>query len=350
MKTNKPVTRRRFLKKVSITAGAGVIGTPVPASVYAENKKSAEVEKRLPREVWIGSVDIRVKYEKTIEERIRNIIKRMEKMLPYYPDVICLPETFQHSRVREANKMPIREKAEEVRGPTFKRMAEFARKHKCYIVCPIYTKEGGRIYNSAVLIDRTGGIVGIYHKAHATEGEIKAGVTSGTLTPPVFKTDFGIIGMQICYDSKWADSWKHLKKKGAEIVFFPSRAAGGKTISVRAQDNRYIVVSSTGVDGRIIDVNGEDIAGTGNFSDWICAPVNLEKVYVNIFPYCRQLDGLREKYGRKIYIKLYQNDGFMSFESLRPDIKIREVLREFNIPTYVEMLENAEDVQKKSRL
>ncbi|MCK4966516.1 carbon-nitrogen hydrolase family protein, partial [bacterium] len=231
-----------------------------------------------------------------------------------------------------------------------KRMAESARKHKCYIVCPIYTKEGGRIYNSAVLIDRTGGIVGIYHKAHATEGEIKAGVTSSTLTPPVFKTDFGIIGMQICYDSKWADSWKHLKKKGAEIVFFPSRAAGGKTISVRAQDNRYIVVSSTGVDGRIIDVNGEDIAGTGNFSDWICAPVNLEKVYVNIFPYCRQLDGLREKYGRKIYIKLYQNDGFMSFESLRPDIKIREVLREFNIPTYVEMLENAEDVQKKSRL
>ncbi|MCK4966050.1 twin-arginine translocation signal domain-containing protein, partial [bacterium] len=63
MKTNKPVTRRGFLKKASIAAGAGVIGTPVPASVYAESKKYAEVEKRLPREVWIGSVDIRVKYE-----------------------------------------------------------------------------------------------------------------------------------------------------------------------------------------------------------------------------------------------------------------------------------------------
>lgn len=350
MKGKKPVTRRKFLKNISFHAGLGAAGTGMLSSSSSVYGKSSETEKRLPREVWLGSVDIDAKFENTIEERIRNIIKRMENMLPYHPDVICLPETFQHSWVKEADKISIREKAEEIDGPTVKRIAEFARKNNCYIVCPIYTKEDGHFYNSAVLLDRAGNVAGTYHKAHATEGEVAHGVTCGPLDPPVFKTDFGIIGMQICYDFKWANAWENLKKKGAEIVFFPSQAAGGKTISVRAHANRYVVVSSTGVNARIIDVDGEDIAGTGEFSDWVCAPVNLEKVFINIFPYCRRLGGLREKYGRKVYIKLYQNDGLISLESLHPDVRIREVLKEFNLPTYIEMLENAEEIQRKSRL
>ncbi|MFC1651248.1 carbon-nitrogen hydrolase family protein [Candidatus Latescibacterota bacterium] len=350
MKGKELVTRRRFFKNVSFNTAAGVVGTPIFASAYNEKEKSFEIEKRLPREVWLGSVDTNVKFEKTIEERIKNIFKKLENMIPYHPDVICLPETFPHSWVIEADKMTLEEKAEEVPGPVSKRMAEFAKKHRCYIICPIYTKENRNIYNSAVLLDRTGDIAGIYHKAHATEGEIEAGIKSGPLNPPVFKTDFGTIGIQICYDFKWADSWRNLKKKGAEIVFFPSEAAGGQTVSIRAHDNRYIVVSSTGDDARIIDVDGKDIAGTGYHSDWVCAPVNLEKVFVNIAPYSKQLDGLRKKYGRKVYIKLFQKDGLMTIESLHPDVRILDVLKEYNLPTYDEMLENAEEMQRNSRL
>jgi predicted amidohydrolase len=87
--------------------------------------------------------------------------------------------------------------------------------------------------------------MGEYHKIHLTEGEISMGLTPGSLSPPVFHTDFGIIGVQICFDLLWDDGWKKLKDKGAEIVFLPSAFAGGQMVNAKAWQHKYVVVSST---------------------------------------------------------------------------------------------------------
>src|SRR3712207_7956687 len=43
------------------------------------------------------------------------------------------------------------------------------------------------------------------YKCRPTDGEIASGVRPGPLDPPVFETDFGKIGIQICFDIKWED-------------------------------------------------------------------------------------------------------------------------------------------------
>ena len=66
-----------------------------------------------------------------------------------------------------------------------------------------------------------------------------------------------------------------------------------------------------------------------------------------MWPWVRNIGKLKEKYGRKIYVKLMQYDGLMVVESLHPDVKVLEVLKKFNIPTYNEHIKKAEEMHKK---
>ncbi len=355
MKEKKEVSRRSFLKKTSVGVGLGIIGTS--SSVFTESVKPLEKEKRLPREVWVATVNLKGLWpERTIEARMKKMLQRMETVVGLRPDIICLPETFNTSWVQEKKSLPEIAEDEDGGGPVIERIAEFAKKYNCYIVCPVITKKDGHFYNSAVLIDRVGSIAGAFHKVHPVKTEIipksyykKGGITPGPLRPPVFKTDFGKVGMQICYDANWFESWEYLKEDGAEIVFFPSQFPGGRILKFHAWKNQYYIVSSTGEDARIIDITGNDIAGSSIFVRYACAPVNLEKVSIPIWPSRDKFPAIHEKYGRTINIKVWNTEGISTIESLDPDVKVRDVLKEFDIMTYKERIKREKEIQDKYR-
>lgn len=128
----------------------------------------------------------------------------------------------------------------------------FAKKHRCHVICPIYTLDNGKYYNAA--IDRLGEKIGEYRKIRLTVDEMENGLTPGPLDPPVFKMDFGVVGIRICYDIEWPEGWQRLRGKGAEVVFWPSAFAAGKKVNAKAWENQYPVVSSTRKDTtKIID-------------------------------------------------------------------------------------------------
>jgi beta-ureidopropionase len=313
---------------------------------------------RLSREVWVASISLKGLWpEKTIEKRIKDVLERMESLYAFEPDIICLPETFQISWVDEIKTLEEIAEDETIPGPVTSRIAEVAKKQNCYIICPVVTKKEGRFYNSSILINRQGKIDGVYHKIHPVDTEIVpevyykgGGVTPGILRPPVFKTDFGTIGMQICMDASWFANWNSLKEDGAEIVFFPSQGPFGDTLVHHAWFNHYYIVSGTGEDARIIDISGDIIASDGEFARWVCAPVNLEKVFIHIWPQIQRFDDIQKKYGRKIRFKIYHHENWATLESLDPEIKVKDILKEFDLPTYDEQLKEATEIQNKYRL
>jgi len=224
------------------------------------------------------------------------------------------------------------EESTDISYELLKEVMSFARTNNCYLICPMYTRENGKIYNSAVVIDRQGKIMGEYRKLHLPADESEIGLTPGVMPPPVFKTDFGTIGVQICYDCNWQDGWQALRKQGAEIVFWPSAYSGGRVINTRAWENNCVVVSSTREISKIIDITGDTVLQTGTWDrNIICAPVNLEKVLIGVWPYVRHFKAIKEKYGRKIRITNYQEENWTVFESLSPDIRVADILKEFNI-------------------
>lgn len=310
-----------------------------------------EKKDRLPREVCIASIDLRMIWPvDTIEKRIDDILERMENVYVFEPDVICLPETFQTSWVRERKKRDEYAEDERIPGTVTSIIAEQARKHNCYIICPLVTKSEDHYYNSAILLDRKGKIGGVYHKTHPVISRSgKPLFTPGTVEAPVFETDFGKVGMQICYDANWFDSWDHLKKQGAEIIFFPSQAPFINVLKHHAWINEAYIVSSTGEGARIIDITGDEITVSGQFERWVCDTVKLDKALIHVWPYVRKIKDIRNKYKDKIKIKIYHPENWMTFESQDPEVSVKDILKEFEIPTYSEHLARNEIVQDKYR-
>jgi len=315
-------------------------------------------ENRLPREVWVAAISLKGLWpEQTVEKRIKDMLERMENVYPFEPDIICIPETFQISWVNEIKRLEEIAEDENVPGPVTGIIAEVAKKQNCQTVCPVVTKKEGRFYNSSILINRRGEIDGVYHKIHPTDTETLpdvyykgGGMTPGTLKPPVFKTDFGTIGLQICMDASWFENWRLLKESGAEIVFFPSQGPFGDTLTYHAWMNQYYIVSATGEDARILDITGDVIASDGEFARWVCAPVNLEKAFLEIWPQVRKFGDIEKKYGRKIRIKIYHPENWATIESLDPELKVRDILSEFRLPTLEEQIKEATEIQDRYRL
>jgi len=344
------ITRRNFLRKTFIGCGLVIWAGTRKGSAANQQFKPKPQDKRLPREVWIATLSQNRLEAKDFEEMIRKMLGRMEEVVSYQPDIICLPEVFPFANL-SSGRPAVSQVAEAPIGEISQPFAQFARKHRCYVVCPIYTKENGRYYNAAVFIDNQGRLLGEYRKIHPTIGEIENGVTPGPVQPPVFKTAFGIVGAQICFDIEWYDGWKNLRKAGAEVVFWPSAFAGGSMVNTKAWQNKYVIVSSTRKDtSKICDISGEEIARTGRWNDWVCAPVNLEKAFLHTWPFCQRFQEVKAKYGRKIRIDTFHEEEWTIIESRSPEVKVTDVLKEFEFQTLEEFIQAAEKRQKNARL
>ena len=144
-------------------------------------------------------------------------------------NILCFPELFTtHWFPKEMNPHYF-SLAEETEGPSIRSMQEIAREHDVVLICPIFEKEKeGTYYNSAIVIDAGGAILGSYRKVHVPQiplWEERYYFTPGNLGFPVFKTKFADIGIQICWDNFFPEGARILALKGAQIIFSPTAAA-----------------------------------------------------------------------------------------------------------------------------
>ena len=341
------LSRRRFMQRTSLSVAVPVLaaagssrGAPGPTGGTPKGQ-------RLPREVWIASISQNGMEADSVEEMTRKMLRRMEEVVPFEPDIICLPEVFPFANL-SGGRPPLAESSEAPIGKFSRPFAQFAEKHKCHVVCPIYTVADGRHYNSAVFIDRNGRCIGEYHKMHPTIGELEKGIMPGAVRPPVFKTDIGVLGAQICFDVEWYDGWRRLREAGAELVFWPSAFAGGSMINAHAWQNKYCVVSCTRKGTtKICDIDGQAVACTGQYANWVCAPVNLEKAFLHSWPYCRRFAEIQAKYGRKVSVRTFHEEEWTIIESLSPEVRVADILKEFELKTHEEHIGAADQAQQR---
>ena len=136
------------------------------------------------------------------------------------------------------------EVSEAIPGPSTQYLGHLAKKYGMYIVAGIYEKEGPVVYNTSVLINRDGQVQGKYRKTALPREEISGGITPGE-SFPVFDTDFGRIGMMICWDVFFPEPARMLALQGAEIIFMPIWGGNMTLASARAIENQIYLVSST---------------------------------------------------------------------------------------------------------
>jgi predicted amidohydrolase len=266
----------------------------------------------------------------TIEQNREHVLRLLDLALAQKPDLVCLPETFTTVSMYG----PAADLVEPVPGPTTDIIARRAREHHCYVICPIKTRREGTSWNSAVIIGRQGEIVGIYDKAHPVTTSADYTVMEEGLTPggesPVFDLDFGRVGIQICFDAGFSETWQALADKGARLIFWPSAYNGGFPLQVYAYLHHVYIVSSVERDSsRIIDPLGQILAATDPHVNVIARDINLDFCVCHYdFNYSIP-DKIMATYGGRVTLRSDYDSGHFLIEPNDDALTIAQMQQEF---------------------
>ena len=192
------------------------------------------------RMVNLATIHCRPRNTGSSMENLELFAQHIDKAAENQADIVCLPEAI--TLVGTGNTYV--DVSEPVPGPTTEFLGSIASRNSLYIVAGLLERDGPVVYNTAVLIDREGKLAGRYRKVALPREEIEGGVMPGN-SFPVFDTDFGRIGMMICWDLQFPEVAKQLAINGAEVIFMPIWGGNLTLASARAIENQVWLVSSS---------------------------------------------------------------------------------------------------------
>lgn len=225
------------------------------------------------RPVVIAAVNLRPQSTKSAAASVQRFVETIERKVPAKTDVILLPEGIT---VIGTGKQYV-DVAETIPGPTTVTLGELAKRRRTYIVAGIYEREAHAVYNTSVLIDRDGKVAGKYRKVYLPSGEVEGGLTPGN-SYPVFETDFGAVGMMICYDVFFPDPARALVNRGAEVILMPIWGGDLTLGKARAIENRvFLATSGYDYPTQVMDPDGEVLAVAAKDGEIAVTTIDLSK-------------------------------------------------------------------------
>lgn len=209
--------------------------------------------------------------------------------------IICLPELCTTGYRPDILGEKLWELTETVPGPTTERFGRLAEELGVYLILPMNEqgKMTGIIHNTAVLIAKNGKVQGKFRKVHAYTAE-RWYFTDGS-EYPVFQTEYGKIGIMICYDLGFPEAARILALGGAEIIFAPSAWCRQDediwdiNVPARALENRLFVAAVNRVGqeeevvmlgkSKIVNTRGKTLVEAPRFQEAIItATVDLDEL------------------------------------------------------------------------
>jgi N-carbamoylputrescine amidase len=141
-------------------------------------------------------------------------------------NVVCLPELFRTQYFCQREDADLFDLAEPIPGPTTQALAEVARKAEIFVIASVFEKRAAGVYhNTAVVLDPSGAIRGLYRKMHIPDDPLyyeKFYFTPGDLGFKAFDTDFGKIGALVCWDQWYPEGARLTALQGAQVLFYPT--------------------------------------------------------------------------------------------------------------------------------
>lgn len=150
-------------------------------------------------------------------------------------------------------------------------------------------KQGGRVYNGALLI-RPNGKTSLYKKSHLPYLGLDRFVDPGSELP-VFETTLGKIGILICYDQRVPEAARVIALNGADLIVLPTNWPEGAETSAdvmciaRAAENRvfYAACNRVGTEhgfrfigrSKVVSPTGKVLACAGDGEETLIVNVDL---------------------------------------------------------------------------
>ena len=232
-------------------------------------------------------------------------------------DIACLPEIF-------AGNHP-----EAIPGPITDAVAKLARQYGMYVVCPIVENGQDKQYNTAVLIDRKGEIIGSYRKVFVFWEENLSPSQDGV---KYFETDIGRICILTCFDINFPELWQCADDLGAEIVFWPSAYGGGMPLTAFAELYHYYIVPVGA--GNIIDVTGKEMVCQNPREQHFIATLDLDRVFIHDNYTQEKVQKMLLDYKGKVEIEQrYNMEAWTLIRSVDSTVSVRQLCQKYQIET-----------------
>lgn len=221
-------------------------------------------------------------YPITYKDNLQRMGNAFDRAASQGVDLVAFAETMN---TRGVTDLKYEDSFETIDGVFCTMMREKAAKYGCYAFFSFRElDEYGARRNTAVLVGRKGEIIGKYHKSHLTVVEFENGMVPGN-SYPVFETDFGKVGMLICYDSYYPEPAKEMALKGARFLLVSTAGNPPFRHIVRAKENgAYLVVACPGdevdydiLSTKVVDPCGNILAQTNQEGEAAVACIDPEE-------------------------------------------------------------------------
>ncbi len=140
--------------------------------------------------------------------------------------IILLPELFERQYFCQERRYDYYEYATSLEeNPAVNHFKAVAEELGIVIPVSFYERDVNVLYNSVAMIDNYGEIIGLYRKTHIPDDHFyqeKFYFTPGDTGFEVFETDFGKIGIGICWDQWFPETARSLALLGADIILYPT--------------------------------------------------------------------------------------------------------------------------------
>ncbi len=147
--------------------------------------------------------------------------------------IILLPELFERPYFCQERRYEYYDYALPVHeNPAVKRMQALAQELHVVLPVSIYERDGNRLFNTVVMVDAGGEILGIYRKTHIPDDHYyqeKFYFTPGDTGFKVWDTAFAKVGVGICWDQWFPETARSMALMGAEMLLYPT-AIGSEPI------------------------------------------------------------------------------------------------------------------------
>ena len=157
------------------------------------------------------------------ENQVRFVLKAAAE---YKPNFVMLPEIFTSQLLsfmdtESGIKAAVR-RMHDYTPRYMELMAEMAKKYNFYLIAGTHPNlRDGLLYNTAFMFTPSGEVFS-QDKIHRTKWERDKWDTSAGNKLHLFQTDFGAIGILICYDIEFPELARLVCEAGADILFVPS--------------------------------------------------------------------------------------------------------------------------------
>lgn len=232
------------------------------------------------------------------ENQVRYILKAAAE---YRPNFVMLPEIFTIQLLSFMSaEMDVKTAVRRMHDFTpryLDLMTEMAKKHNFYLIAGTHpTMRDGEVFNTAYMFSPQGDVF-TQDKIHRTRWEREKWETSAGNNLHLFQTDYGAVGILICYDIEFPELARQVCEAGADILFVPSSTDDRQGFwrvrycaHARAIENQvYVAMTSTvgnlPVEGLSMHYGQASIMTPSDFGfsrDGIAAEgvVNMEQVVV----------------------------------------------------------------------